>query len=59
MAVDLKLRRFADYKNVTFFNQFERTQRGVALGSSGPTDRDSMIHAVDTLMNTLDVRVPL
>ena len=55
VAVDPKLRRFADYKNVTLFKpNLKELNEGLPLEApADPKDRDSMIHAVDTLMNTL------
>ena len=55
VAVDPKLRRFADYKNVTLFKpNLKELNEGLPLEApADPTDRDSMIHAVDPLMNPL------
>ena len=55
VAVDPKLRRFADYKNVTLFKpNLKELNEGLTLETpADPTNRDSMIHAVDTLMSTL------
>ena len=55
VAVDPKLQRFADYKNVTLFKpNLKELNEGLFLETpADPTDRDSMVHAVDTLMNML------
>ena len=55
VAVDPKLRRFSDYKKVTLFKpNLKELNEGLSLEApADPTNRESMVHAVDTLMNTL------
>ena len=55
VAVDPKLRRFADYQNVTLFKpNLKELNEGLSLEApADPSHRESMVHAVDTLMNTL------
>lgn len=55
VAVDPKLRRFLDYKNVALFKpNLKELNEGLPLEApADPTNRDSMVHAVNTLMHTL------
>lgn len=55
VAVDPKLRRFMDYKDVTLFKpNLKELNEGLTLETpADPIDRDSMVRAVDTLMDTL------